>query len=61
MLVENSEPKYNWDSFVGLSTEQIEEKAKEILEEMTIEEKLKQMVGMYTQIQALKLLPKNSE
>ena len=61
MLGENSEPKYNWDSFVGLNTEQIEEKAKEILEEMTIEEKLKQMVGMYTQIQAFKLLPKNIE
>jgi beta-glucosidase len=61
VLGENSEPKYNWDSFVGLNTEQIEEKAKEILEEMTIEEKLKQMVGMYTQIQAFKLLPKNSE
>ncbi len=61
MLVENSKPKYNWDSFVGLNTEQIEEKAKEILKEMTLEEKLKQMVGMYTQIQAFKLLPKNSE
>jgi beta-glucosidase len=60
MLVENSEPKYKWDSFVGLNTEQIEEKAKEILKEMTLEEKLKQMVGMYTQVQAFKLLPKNS-
>jgi len=60
-LVENSKPKYNWDSFVGLKTEQIEEKAKEILEEMTLEEKLKQMVGMYTQIQALKLAPANIE
>lgn len=61
MLVENSKPKYNWDSFVGLKSEQIEEKAKEILEEMTLEEKLKQMVGMYTQTQALKLIPANYE
>ena len=61
MLEENLEPKYNWDSFVGLNTEQIEEKAKEILEEMTLEEKLKQMVGMYTQTQALKLIPANYE
>ena len=61
MLVENSEPKYDWKSFVDLKTEQIEEKAKEILEEMTLEEKLKQMVGMYTQIQALKLIPTNSD
>jgi len=41
--------------------QQIEEKAKELLGEMTLEEKLKQMVGMYTQIQALKLIPKNIE
>ena len=61
MLVENIKPKYNWNSFAGLKTEQIEEKAKEILEEMTLEEKLKQMVGMYTQAQAFKLLPANSD
>ena len=61
MLVENSKPKYNWNSFVGLKTEQIEEKAKELLGEMTLEEKLKQMVGMYTQNQAIGLISANSE
>ena len=52
-----SKPKYDWNSFVGLTTEQIEEKAGKILAEMTLEEKLKQMVGMYTQVQAFEMLP----
>ena len=61
MLEGNLKPKYDWNSFVGLTTDQIEEKAREILAEMTLEEKLKQMVGMYTQVQAFKFLPTASE
>jgi beta-glucosidase len=56
-MEENSKSKYDWNSFVSLTADQIDEKAGEILAEMTIEEKLKQMVGMYTQAQAYKMLP----
>ena len=40
-----NERKINWDELKGLSEEEIEKKAKEILSIMKVEEKVWQMVG----------------
>jgi len=58
---EDLKPKYDWSAFSNLSPDEIEEKAKEILNEMTLDEKLKQMVGRYTMGQALRSVLKKSE
>jgi len=52
---DKTRPKYNWNSFADFTKDQIEEKAREILQEMSLEEKLKQMVGMYSFAEISKL------
>ncbi|MHA2398869.1 MAG: glycoside hydrolase family 3 C-terminal domain-containing protein [Promethearchaeota archaeon] len=44
-MLEKSERWVNWDELKGLNKNQIEEKAKEILSKMTLEEKMNQMVA----------------
>lgn len=60
VLEKKIKQKFDWTSFVGLNSSQIEIKAREILAEMTLEEKLKQMVGKYTRLQAFLSLFKKS-
>ncbi len=60
-MAKKLKPKYDWSSFIDLTLDLVEEKAREILAEMTLEEKLKQMVGLYTRGQAMKSMMKKSD
>ncbi len=51
----------DWNSLEGMSQDKIEDVARNILAEMSLEEKLKQMVGMYTRVQAIASVAKKSE